>query len=203
VCILYSKGGVRPPHASLPWYGNHGTLCTRTGLVGSNGAPSQTPGIQLILTAEDLKLATAQMLVKKRRMAVIFEAGVVKRGRLRADVLAMNLRKNVVIVETKSSVSDYRSDKKWIHYLQYCSEFYFCFEESVYLKLKKELPKDVGIIVVKPKPEGKRLYPIHIAQKAVNRTVDPEVLLDLALRMVYRSADVKRYGKVVNSKVHK
>jgi hypothetical protein len=155
-----------------------------------------------MLTAEQLKGACAEYLTRKRRMAVIFEAGVIKRGRLRADVLGMNLKRNVVVIETKSSVSDYRSDKKWRGYLPYCNQFYFCFEESVYKKLKKELPKDAGIIVVKEKPEGKRLYPIRVVQNVRRSEIDPDVLLDLALRMVYRSADANRFGKTVNAKVH-
>jgi len=103
----------------------------------------------------------------------------------------------------KSSMADFRSDKKWRKYIPFCSQFYFAFEESVYQKLKKELPKDVGIIVVRPKPEGKRLYPIRVVRRAKSQEIDPEVLLDLALRMVYRTSDFNGYRKIVNGKVYK
>ena len=43
----------------------------------------------------------------------------------RADVMAVNAKCDILIVELKSSVADFRSDTKWSDYLEYCDAFYF------------------------------------------------------------------------------
>jgi hypothetical protein len=43
----------------------------------------------------------------------------------RADVMAVNAQCDIVIVEVKSSVADFRSDGKWPEYLDYCDRYYF------------------------------------------------------------------------------
>ena len=55
------------------------------------------------------------------------ELGVCAWGKLRADILAVNLKSEVVICEVKSSVADYTNDSKWEEYLPYCNRFFFVF----------------------------------------------------------------------------
>lgn len=43
----------------------------------------------------------------------------------RADVMALGPRGEIVIVEVKSCLQDYRSDQKWPDYAPYCDRFYF------------------------------------------------------------------------------
>ena len=43
----------------------------------------------------------------------------------RADLMAVNARGEVWIVEIKSSPADYLSDHKWRDYMDYCDRFYF------------------------------------------------------------------------------
>lgn len=43
----------------------------------------------------------------------------------RADIMALGPRGEIVIVEVKSSVEDYRTDRKWGEYAPYCDAFYF------------------------------------------------------------------------------
>ena len=43
----------------------------------------------------------------------------------RADVLALGRDGSLVIVEVKSSVADFRSDRKWPEYRQWCDRLYF------------------------------------------------------------------------------
>ena len=43
----------------------------------------------------------------------------------RADVMALGRRGDIVIVEVKSSLEDYRADAKWRDYQPYCDAFYF------------------------------------------------------------------------------
>ena len=48
----------------------------------------------------------------------------------RADVLAIGGGYGITIVEVKSSVSDFNTDKKWADYLKVCDVFYFCSDEK-------------------------------------------------------------------------
>lgn len=43
----------------------------------------------------------------------------------RADLIAINARGEIWIVEIKSSPADYLSDHKWHDYMEYCDRFYF------------------------------------------------------------------------------
>ena len=62
----------------------------------------------------------------------------------RADVMAIGPRGDIVIVEVKSGIEDYRVDRKWPEYTPYCDAFYFAvspeFPEGV-------LPDEPGLIV--------------------------------------------------------
>jgi hypothetical protein len=62
----------------------------------------------------------------------------------RADVMALGPRGEIVICEVKSSLEDYRCDRKWGDYAPFCDRFYFAvathFPQDV-------LPDDVGLIV--------------------------------------------------------
>ena len=48
----------------------------------------------------------------------------------RADVAGINRKGMVVIAEIKSSLADYRADRKWPQYLAYCDSFYFAVAED-------------------------------------------------------------------------
>tara|TARA_R110000787_G_scaffold248433_1_gene353979 strand:+ start:891 stop:1328 length:438 start_codon:yes stop_codon:yes gene_type:complete len=65
----------------------------------------------------------------------------------RVDVMAIDRNGEFVIVEVKSSVADYRSDRKWHEYLEFCDRFYFAVPDGFPLAL---LPDDCGLIVADP-----------------------------------------------------
>ena len=62
----------------------------------------------------------------------------------RADVMALGRKGDIVIVEVKSGVEDYRVDRKWPQYAPFCDAFFFAvapeFPEGV-------LPEEPGLIV--------------------------------------------------------
>lgn len=65
-------------------------------------------------------------------------------NRRRADVMALSPSGEVVIVEVKSGLADYRADAKWRDYLPYCDAFSF----AVAADFPQEvLPDDVGLLV--------------------------------------------------------
>ena len=62
----------------------------------------------------------------------------------RADIMALGPRGQIAIAEVKSSLEDYRTDRKWSEYLPYCDAFYF----AVAPEFPREiLPQTPGLIV--------------------------------------------------------
>ena len=43
----------------------------------------------------------------------------------RADILALGTKGELVIVEIKSSIADFRADTKWLHYRDFADRLYF------------------------------------------------------------------------------
>ena len=62
----------------------------------------------------------------------------------RVDVIAVNGAGETVIVEIKSSTADYRADRKWNEYLEFCDAFYFAVPAAFPLAL---LPADCGLMI--------------------------------------------------------
>lgn len=65
-------------------------------------------------------------------------------NRRRADVMALSAQGEVLIIEVKSGVADFRSDGKWQDYLPYCDHFAFAVDEAFPQKI---LPSEVGLLV--------------------------------------------------------
>ena len=62
----------------------------------------------------------------------------------RADVIALTACGKLTIVEIKSSVADFRADRKWPDYRDFCDRFFFAIPETVPLEI---LPETAGLIV--------------------------------------------------------
>src|ERR1700682_3633967 len=149
------------------------------------------------MLAHKLKEAVSKYYLKKR-MSVTFELGLCRGGRLRADVVAVSMSRKIVCVETKSSVADFKADKKWQKYKDYCDQLYFAVDHATHLKVKQDIPKGIGIFVVKevPNKAGTRtLLRTSVVQKAKWEPIDDETRMDIFVRMVFRTADLNRYSK--------
>ena len=62
----------------------------------------------------------------------------------RADVMALDPRGGIRIVEIKSCTADFRSDRKWPEYRQWCDRFYFAVDAEFPSEL---IPDDCGLIL--------------------------------------------------------
>jgi hypothetical protein len=62
----------------------------------------------------------------------------------RADVIALGPDGSVTIVEIKSSIADFRADRKWPDYEPFCDRFYFAVPETLPFGI---LPDDRGLIL--------------------------------------------------------
>jgi hypothetical protein len=62
----------------------------------------------------------------------------------RADLVALNERGEIWIIEIKSSVEDLRADHKWEDYRLHCDRLFFAFTQDLPCEI---FPKDTGLIV--------------------------------------------------------
>lgn len=65
---------------------------------------------------------------REKMYAVSAEVGLNKGGSLRADIMAVHVKNEIVMVEVKSSWADFKVDNdkgKWRKYLPFCNRMYF------------------------------------------------------------------------------
>jgi hypothetical protein len=87
---------------------------------------------------------------------------------LRVDVMALGPKGEVWVVECKSGRADYRADRKWSGYLDWCDRFFWAVDAAFPVDL---LPEGTGLILADP-------YDAEVVRMA------PEVALSPARRKV-------------------
>lgn len=65
-------------------------------------------------------------------------------NRRRADILALGRSGDLMIVEIKSSVADFRADRKWPHYRDFADRLYFAVPNEFPALL---IPEECGLMV--------------------------------------------------------
>jgi hypothetical protein len=106
----------------------------------------------------------------------------------RADLVALNERGEIWIVEIKSSIEDLRADQKWQDYRAHCDRLFFAFTQDLPCEI---FPGETGLIVADaygahmqceapehrlPAPTRKQMtvrFAMAAAQR-INRLVDPQ-----------------------------
>jgi|SRR5579862_3030213 len=109
----------------------------------------------------------------------------------RADVLALDNAGEIVIVEVKSCLEDFRSDRKWGEYREFCDALYFAVPEEFPVEL---IPDECGLMaadtfsaeIIRPAPlirlapARRKAMTLRFAQLAAQRLLryaDPGALL--------------------------
>jgi hypothetical protein len=106
----------------------------------------------------------------------------------RADLVALNERSEIWIIEIKSSAEDLRADHKWEDYRAHCDRLFFAFTQDLPCEI---FPKDTGLIVADA--YGAHMFceaPLHrlpaptrklmtvrfglVAAQRMNRLLDPQ-----------------------------
>lgn len=80
--------------------------------------------------------------LRERGYAVVKEMTFAN-GR-RGDIVALSPSGELLVVEVKSGIEDYRVDGKWPDYRDYCDRFFFAIPETVPESL---IPEECGLIV--------------------------------------------------------
>ncbi|MEX0957277.1 MAG: MmcB family DNA repair protein [Dehalococcoidia bacterium] len=90
------------------------------------------------------------LLVRRGVQRLLLEAGAaalpelsLKTGR-RADLVALSRSGEIWIVEIKSSIEDFRVDRKWHEYRAFCDRFFFATHPGVPAEI---FPEDCGFIL--------------------------------------------------------
>nr|WP_155006500.1 MmcB family DNA repair protein [Sphingomonas hengshuiensis] len=99
------------------------------------------------IDAADVARGVSRMLLRHDCVAI---AEVPLDGGRRADLMALDSRGNIVIVEIKVSRADLLGDSKWTEYLPHCDRFFWAVPQGFDLRpLDQEgfLPARAGILV--------------------------------------------------------
>tara|TARA_Y200000002_G_scaffold148315_1_gene122582 strand:+ start:494 stop:928 length:435 start_codon:yes stop_codon:yes gene_type:complete len=63
---------------------------------------------------------------------------------LRVDIITLGMSDEIWIVECKSGQSDFKSDRKWQNYLDWCDRYFWAVDANFPINI---LPSDTGIII--------------------------------------------------------
>lgn len=83
----------------------------------------------------------------RRALAALGQASLTEfplRNGRRADILAIDGQGAIAIVEVKSSVADFRADRKWPEYRGFCDRFWFAVPADFPVGL---IPEECGLLV--------------------------------------------------------
>jgi hypothetical protein len=111
----------------------------------------------------------------------------------RADVMSLDRAGDIIIIEVKSSIEDFRSDHKWPEYREFCDKLFFAVPEHFPVEL---IPDDCGLIIadgfgaeiVRAAPEQRlvaarrkavTLRFAHLAARRLQQLVDPAAVMEL------------------------
>ena len=110
----------------------------------------------------------------------------------RADLVALNERGEIWIVEIKSSVEDLRADHKWEDYRAHCDRLFFAFTQDMPHGI---FPKETGLIVADA--YGAHLFceaPEHRLAAATRKLMTVRFGMAAALR-INRLIDPQGHGE--------
>ena len=145
-------------------------------------------GLSSRKTITEALTKAAVMHMVRYGFAIHKEIGLSRGGTLRADLLCLNFKKKLVVMEVKSSVSDYNTDQKWPKYLSLCDQLVFVMPEHVWHKLKDKPKRGVGVLVLCEKTGHLK----SVQRAATQELLDEETRDYLILRMAYRSAEFSK-----------
>ena len=104
-----------------------------------------------------------QILMREMRLSVLPELPL-SSGR-RADLIAISEKGEIWIVEIKTSIEDFRVDRKWPDYRQHCDRLFFATHKDVPLDI---FPEDCGLFL----SDG---YGAHLLREAPEHRLPPAI----------------------------
>jgi hypothetical protein len=108
----------------------------------------------------------------------------------RADLVALNERGEIWIVEIKSSVEDLRTDQKWHEYRAHCDRLFFAFTQDLPCEI---FPEGTGLIIADA-------YGAHLACEAPEHKLAAATRKQMTLRFAMAAA--LRISRLVDPQGH-
>ncbi|MCW5700988.1 MAG: MmcB family DNA repair protein [Bradyrhizobium sp.] len=109
----------------------------------------------------------------------------------RADLVALNERGEIWIVEIKSSLEDLRADQKWPEYRAHCDRLYFAFTADLPCEV---FPTDTGLIVADA-------YGAHMHCEAPEHRLPAATRKSMTVRFAMAAA--QRINRLIDPQGHK
>ncbi len=97
----------------------------------------------------------------------------------RADVAGVNDQGEILIVEIKSSVADFRADQKWRDYRAHCDRLFFAIPEAIPAEI---MPEDAGLMIA----DG---FGAFVVREAATLKIAPATRRAVLLRFAQTAAD--------------
>ena len=108
----------------------------------------------------------------------------------RADLVALNERGEIWIVEIKSSIEDLRADQKWPEYRAHCDRLFFAFTEDLPCEI---FPEQTGLIVADA-------YGAHMQCEAPEHRLAAATRKQIMLRFAMAAA--QRINRLIDPQGH-
>ncbi|MEN3793869.1 MmcB family DNA repair protein [Fulvimarina sp. MAC3] len=118
-----------------------------------------------------------QRLMIAHRISLLPEMPL-KSGR-RADLVCMSEKGGITIIEIKTSIEDFRVDRKWPDYLEHCDRLFFATHPGVPVEI---FPQEHGLIV----SDG---YTAEILREAPEHKLSAATRRAMTLRFARLAAD--------------
>lgn len=141
--------------------------------------------------ADALKKASAFMFFRYR-YSMAYEVGLQSWGTRRADVIGNKISGDLVLIEVKSSVADFKSDAKWHEYLKFADRVYLAFTVDVARKINKDkelmsrIPSRVGVLVLS------EYGLMRVVKKAKIVPVEPDIRMSILARLAWRAGELSK-----------
>ena len=108
----------------------------------------------------------------------------------RADLVAVNERGEIWIVEIKSSIEDLRADQKWQDYRMHCDRLFFAFTQDLPCGI---FPEDTGLIIADA-------YGAHLHCEAPEHRLPAATRKSMTVRFAMAAA--QRINRLVDPQGH-
>jgi hypothetical protein len=108
----------------------------------------------------------------------------------RADLVALNEKGEIWIVEIKSSVEDLRADQKWQDYRLHCDRLFFAFTQDLPCEI---FPQDTGLIIADA-------YGAHLHCEAPEHRLPAATRKSMTVRFAMAAA--QRINRLVDPQGH-
>jgi hypothetical protein len=141
----------------------------------------------VLVPAPDRRQSETALLIARGTARLLHSLGFASIAELplpsgrRADLVALNDRGEIWIVEIKSSIEDLRADQKWPEYRAQCDRLFFAFTQSLPCEI---FPAEAGLIIADAYGAHlERSAPEHRLPAATRKTMTVRFAVTSALRM--------------------